>query len=225
MHRDGLLRLSFLKNLHCFLWVHVHRFHEPTWRICANRNHAEVHGAQTFTDFLKHGTITAVSRMPEFFAVSLDAPTAPVSAIAIKEGSRRKVLSGCRGDMKVVDEDAVPPRQFLHLGESLAHEPGFVSFRDDDFCVAGKGAQRRQVAVVVMSVREQNEINDRQFLQSKGWRNFAFECREVKRKRGAMVRKDRVDKYVLTVTAQKKRSMTQPYNMPLAWWRTWPSLW
>lgn len=140
VHGNGMTGSGFFKNSHRLLRIHVHAFHEPTWSIRTDRNHAEIQRPELLSDFRKGFAISAVTRVPEFFARTLDVPTAPVAAISIERRPRREVLRGRCCDADVSEIRVLPPCQFFHIVKSLFSEPCLVPGRNQDPRVVRKVA-------------------------------------------------------------------------------------
>ena len=83
VHRHSSAAAAFDKGFDGFLGIHVHRLHDVTRIVGADRDHAEIDWTMMRANFMKGGAITGVTRMPEFAVGILDQPPAPVAEVAV----------------------------------------------------------------------------------------------------------------------------------------------
>jgi len=211
VHGDQPPRAEGEARLDGLLGVEVVREHHRFGLVSADRHRREIEGAEDAADVGKPRGPAAVAHEVEAPVGRQHDPRAPQRAPRIEQAALAPVLRGNTGDLDSAHPRAPSPVELLHPFDARAAEQRGIAERHQEARVATAlrdASERRQIEVVVVGVRDQDEVDGRERVQLET--RFDPAARPEPRDGARGGRPDRVGQEADPAELDQQRGVTDP---------------
>ena len=188
----------------------VARLHDHGRQVGADGNRGHVEGAEPRADLREPAKVGRVPREVEALGAAGDGPAAPEPAVPIPQGAAREMVGRDAGQREPGDGAALPPVQLPDLGDAELGEPRAEPERDQEARPMGLGEplDGRHVEMVVVVVRDEDDVDWRQVLEREAGRGHALGTGEPDGARA--IRPLRIGQNVHPVQLDQQRRVADP---------------